>query len=93
MKYKPILSLPCVQDIQNQRAAQGSKDPQLAVVPLVKGLALMQLGDRQRAAGEVAAARQLLDSSKQQTAAAEQGDSLQRVLQMYGRVSALVQAS
>lgn len=59
----------CAQDIQNQRAGQGGQDPQLAVVPLVKGLALMQLGDRQRAAEEVAAAQQLLDSS---TAAAGQ---------------------
>lgn len=80
----------CAQDIQNQRAGQGGQDPQLAVVPLVKGLALMQLGDRQRAAEEVAAAQQLLDSSKQQAAAAEHSDSLQRVQGMYGRVSSHV---
>lgn len=76
----------CLQDIQSQRAGQGSKDPHLAVIPLVKGLALMQLGDRQRAAEEVAAAQQLLDSSKQQ-AAAEDAGSWQRVQQMYERVS------
>jgi hypothetical protein len=50
----------------------------------------MQLGDTQRAAEEVAAAQQLLDSSKQRAVAAEHSDSLQRVERMYERVSGLV---
>lgn len=59
------------------------------MIPLVKGLALLQLGDRQQAAQEVADAKQLLGASEQQAAAeGQQHVGLQQVQQMYARVSA-----
>lgn len=78
-----------MQDIQSQRAAQkGTSNPQVAAVQLVKALALVQLGDNQRAQQELAAAFLTLSNSNspQQQPEAQQ-ESLQHVQQMYERVS------
>jgi hypothetical protein len=77
-----------LQDVQNQRAARlGSAHCQLAVVPLVKCLALVQLGDKQRAAQELAAAQHMLDGCGQQQAADDQ-QALQQVQSLCDRVAA-----
>jgi hypothetical protein len=79
----------CLQDIQNQRAARlGGAHCQLAVVPLVKCLAFVQLGDRQRAAQELAAAQQILDSCGQQQQAADDQQASQQVQSFCDRVAA-----
>jgi hypothetical protein len=78
----------CLQDIQNQRAVRlGSAHCQLAVVTLVKCLAFVQLGDRQRATQELAAVQQMLNSCGQQQAADDQ-QALQQVQSLCVRVAA-----
>lgn len=68
-------------DIQRQREVQlGSAHSQVAVVHLVKSLALLQLVDRQQA-------QQELESAKAQLSAAAD-DGRQRVQEMFDRVSA-----
>jgi hypothetical protein len=86
-----VYAVICLQDIQSQRAEQlGSPHPRLAVVSLVRSLALVQLGEKQRAQQELAAARQMLDSIKQQQqqqqAGGQQQEGLQQAQQMYDRV-------
>jgi hypothetical protein len=84
----------CPQDIQSHRAAQlGGCHPQLVVVPVVKSLALLQLGDKQRAREELEAARQVLDSIKQQQQQQQQEpasklEGLEQAQQLFDRVSA-----
>lgn len=94
MQRDPAIAC-CLQDIQSQRVVQlGSSHPQLAVVPVVRTLALLRLGEKQQARDELAAARQMLDSIKQQQQQQEAGEGggdqqegLEQVLQMYDRVS------
>lgn len=77
----------------------GDCHPQLVVVPVVKSLALLKLGDKQRAREELEAARQVLDGIKQQQQQpplqqqqhqepASQLEGLEQAQQMFDRVSA-----
>lgn len=62
-------------------------------MPLVRTLALLQLGEKQQARDELAVAKQLLDSIKQQQQQQDeeggngQREGLEQVLEMYDRVT------
>jgi len=82
-----------LQDIQAQRAAHlGSHHPQLAVVHAVKSMALLQLGDKQRAQQELLAAQQMLEALRVQQPEDKQ-DGQKQVEQLCGRISAHLEPS